>query len=300
MVSVFALVVHLGMYMFLVFAALAFAAGLFYLAELAEEWPTYTSRIIRVTIYIVSALHVLLFATGDVPAAVAVTGIVTHLTYSVLLKRFPDVVLVSPGLIGSVVLFLLDNLVWTYIMDWGYVELPHILSVSFLLIWLVPLAFFVSLALGDSVLPTFGTASKEKSSPWKVSAKSLFKCCRRKDVDDLPAHAFRNDNYGNAHPNPSAASSSYPQASIPNYGAPPPTHAHDSYETQHLDNPDPLQRLQPVPSMRSRSQPSKPWQGQQVPQHPSQTTPHMGQAFPPSFSSIASSFGRAPISKRSD
>ena len=45
-------VVYVSGYLFVLFAAVSFAAGIYYLCELAEEWPTFTKRIIKATIYV--------------------------------------------------------------------------------------------------------------------------------------------------------------------------------------------------------------------------------------------------------
>lgn len=64
------------------------ACGLYYLAELCEEYVMTTKRLIGYTIQAELLLHLLLFADRLPPAALAV-GIAAHLSYLRLLKPFP-------------------------------------------------------------------------------------------------------------------------------------------------------------------------------------------------------------------
>lgn len=76
------------------------AAGLYYLAELAEEYPTYAQRAIRYTIMGLLGLHLVLLV-GDLSAWRLLLGAGAHAVYFSLLKQFPDVSLTSLPFIGS-------------------------------------------------------------------------------------------------------------------------------------------------------------------------------------------------------
>ena len=64
------------------------ACGLYYLAELCEEYVMTTKRLIGHTIRAELLLHLLLFADQLPPVALA-AGIAAHLSYLRLLKPFP-------------------------------------------------------------------------------------------------------------------------------------------------------------------------------------------------------------------
>jgi hypothetical protein len=70
------------------------ACGLYYASELAEEYCSFTKRIITWMIYVAVALHVLLLLDGF-PWPYIAGGLACHLAYYLLLADFPTIVLLS-------------------------------------------------------------------------------------------------------------------------------------------------------------------------------------------------------------
>ncbi|XP_072486511.1 protein TEX261 isoform X2 [Notamacropus eugenii] len=101
------------------FVTLAIAAGLYYLAELIEEYTVATSRIIKYMIW-----------------------------------TFPFIMLTSPNFILSCVLVVVNHyLAFQYFAE-EYYPFSEVLAYFTFCLWLIPFAFFVSLSAGENVLPS--------------------------------------------------------------------------------------------------------------------------------------------------
>uniref|UniRef100_A0A803V839 Protein TEX261 n=1 Tax=Ficedula albicollis TaxID=59894 RepID=A0A803V839_FICAL len=77
------------------------AAGLYYLAELIEEYTVVTRRIIKYMIWFSSAVLVGLYLFEQFPAFLVGMGLFTNLVYFGLLQTFPFIVLTSSNFILS-------------------------------------------------------------------------------------------------------------------------------------------------------------------------------------------------------
>lgn len=154
------LVVYAGAYLFVLFFAVCLATGLYYLAELVEEYTRLTRKIISYAIKAVLVLHVLLFLIDHLPFLAISVGIASHVVYYRLLKTFPYISLGSYDFIGSVSLLILSHVVWIRFFYTDprcmYVSMEWIFGFMLAMVWLVPFAFFISLAANESVLPGGG------------------------------------------------------------------------------------------------------------------------------------------------
>lgn len=148
--------------MFLVFAAICLACGIYYFVELTEEYTSLTKRLIRIVIYGQLAVHFLLWSYERFPFLQCAVGFVSHVAYFLLLATFPFINPFSAPFVASCCFFIVDNVSWFQFFH-ADVELfysyrvapgPAITSFFLLIVWLVPLAFFVSLSVNDSVLPS--------------------------------------------------------------------------------------------------------------------------------------------------
>lgn len=73
------LVVYLGGYTFLVFLAVCLATGLYYLAELVEEYTMLTKKVIGYAVQVIVVIHVLLVVVDRLPLLAVGSGIAAHL-----------------------------------------------------------------------------------------------------------------------------------------------------------------------------------------------------------------------------
>ncbi|XP_038070574.1 protein TEX261-like [Patiria miniata] len=135
-------------------ATLALAAGLYYLAELVEEYTVITMKILRWVIIATAGIYVGLILFEDLPFRLTLTGLVSIGVYSLLLRTFPFIELTSPVFIGSCVLVIINH----YLAFQYFAEVWHpfseVIAYFTMCLWLVPFGFFISLSANDNVLPT--------------------------------------------------------------------------------------------------------------------------------------------------
>lgn len=133
---------------------LSIAAGLYYLAELVEEYTTFTAKIIRYLIIGTTSIFVGFLLFEDLPLTTIVCGLLGNAAYFLLLQDFPYFVLTSPGFIGSVVSVIVNHyLAFSYFTTVWH-PFQEVLAYFTVCLWLVPFAFFVSLSANENVLPT--------------------------------------------------------------------------------------------------------------------------------------------------
>ncbi|XP_023803480.1 protein TEX261-like, partial [Cyanistes caeruleus] len=124
------------------------AAGLYYLAELIEEFTVLTKRIIKYMIWFSSAVLVGLYLFERFPAFLVGMGLFTNLVYFGLLRTFPFIVLTSSNFILSCVLVVVNHyLAFQYFAEEFYL-FSEVLAYFTFCLWLIPFAFFVSLSAG--------------------------------------------------------------------------------------------------------------------------------------------------------
>lgn len=137
------------------FAVLAVAAGLYYLAELVEEYSVIAKRVIKYMIVSSVLVHVGVWLFDGFPTPMIAVGIATQLSYSFLLRTFPFISIASPAfLLGCVLLLLHHYLTFNHFTENLY-TFQEVFAFFVLGLWMVPFAFFVSLSAGDNVLPTY-------------------------------------------------------------------------------------------------------------------------------------------------
>ena len=88
-------------YLVLIFLAVCMACGLYYMAELAEEYSRLTRRILHWSIIVVVVIHVLLLLFDGFPWLATLFGLAMHGVYFQFLKEFPYVNFSSPLFIGA-------------------------------------------------------------------------------------------------------------------------------------------------------------------------------------------------------
>jgi hypothetical protein len=154
------LVVYAGAYLFVLFFAVCLATGLYYLAELVEEYTRLTRKIISYAIKVVIGLHVLLLFVDRLPVIPIIVGVASHAVYYRLLKTFPYISLTAPDFLGSVGLLILSHVAWIRFFYTDprciYVSMEWTFGFMLVMVWIVPFAFFISLAANESVLPGGG------------------------------------------------------------------------------------------------------------------------------------------------
>ena len=77
-------------YLSLLVFALALSSGMYIVAELCEEYPTISGKIIKITLIVVLVIHLVLWIDG-IPWKESLTGIASHCCYGLMLRNFPFV-----------------------------------------------------------------------------------------------------------------------------------------------------------------------------------------------------------------
>ncbi|KAK3597778.1 hypothetical protein CHS0354_006136 [Potamilus streckersoni] len=133
---------------------LAIAAGLYYLAELVEEYTVYTSKVIRCLLIFTTLVYIGLFLFEDIPLSMIIVGLLGNVTYFGVLRDFPYFYISSPAFVGSVVLLLLNHyFTFSYFSEVWH-PFSEVMAYFTLCLWIVPFTFFVSLSANENVLPT--------------------------------------------------------------------------------------------------------------------------------------------------
>ncbi|CAO3590056.1 unnamed protein product [Absidia cylindrospora] len=135
------------------FVVLSLACGLYYLAELVEEYTVYTKKVIKAMTFVVVAIHILLCVFDCLPVLQLLFSIMCHGVYSLNLKTFPFIQLSSVPFISSCVLVFADHFLWFKYFTKYYRPFMDIASFFGVCVWLVPFTYFISLSANDNALP---------------------------------------------------------------------------------------------------------------------------------------------------
>lgn len=172
------------------------ACGLYYLAELIEEYINTTKRVVSLAIKVEFAVHALLLV-DRLPLRCLALGVVAHIAYLRLLRRFPYIQPGSGDGLLAIVTFLVSNGLWIHHFWRSYHTVEFILAFLLATTWLVPSALFLGMAGEQSVLPGAGgypysthatgsTGSGSGQRSRRGLALRVFDVLRRKRDEVLP------------------------------------------------------------------------------------------------------------------
>eukprot|EP01080_Neovahlkampfia_damariscottae_P007526 gene7526-11850_t len=151
----FNIITYVSLYIGLAFCALCLATGLYYLAELAEEYTVFTRKILRYILWIVVTLHVLLLVFDSFPLFTTLFGIFSHFVYFQFLKNFPNVNMNSIPFIGSIICFMASHFFWyQHFIDYHTPDYDFYQLLG---------GFFITLSMNDLQLPGVGTIDESGS-----------------------------------------------------------------------------------------------------------------------------------------
>ncbi|SPP73562.1 protein TEX261 [Drosophila guanche] len=149
------------------FLTLSIVAGLYYLAELAEEYTTQARRCILFMISFTIFVYIMLMVFEDLPWSMLLCGFVAQGFHLSIMGGFPFIRLLSVPFLGSLVMLVVNHLLAFQYFTTVYVPFTQVLAYFTICMWIVPFALFVSLSANDSVLPTVNEQSRR--SPDVVS-----------------------------------------------------------------------------------------------------------------------------------
>ncbi|XP_062597961.1 protein TEX261-like [Saccostrea cucullata] len=137
---------------------LSVAAGLFYLAEIVEEYTVLTAKIIKYMLIGTTVIFLGLLLFEDLPLYMTVLGLVGNIAYFFVLQTFPYFELMSPSFLFSIALVVVNHYFAFSYFSTVWHPFSDVLAYFTICLWLVPFAFFISLSANENVLPmTTGT-----------------------------------------------------------------------------------------------------------------------------------------------
>lgn len=136
------------------FVTVAVAAGLYYLAELVEEYTVMTKRIIWWMTVITLLFYIGFLLFEDFPASIIICGIISQVAHLFILKTFPFVMIASPAFIVAIIMLVINHYLAFQYFAAVYYSFSEVISYFTLCLWLVPFALFVSLSANENILPT--------------------------------------------------------------------------------------------------------------------------------------------------
>lgn len=153
------------------FVTVSFAAGLYYISEIVEEYTEKAKKVIRVLSLVTIVLYLLLM-TENFSWLIIICGLLGQAAHLVILSNFPNIKIMSLEFWSAIVLLFLNHyLAYKHFQEVYYplsevsrctsfatlnnVSFLQILAYFTLCLWVVPFALFVSLSANDQVLPSY-------------------------------------------------------------------------------------------------------------------------------------------------
>ncbi|KAF9900578.1 erv26 super protein [Lobosporangium transversale] len=183
----FTLISFAGAVLAFLFTTLSLACGLYYMAELVEEYTVWTKKIIKGLTMVVVVLHISLWLLDGLPFTKILFSLGCHAVYSFNLTNFPFISLTSVPFLLSCVLVLVDHFMWFQYFSRHYHTFASIASFFGICVWMVPFAYFISLSANDNALPSFDKSQQDSKQKKNGILKSLFGAMLNKKDTVLPA-----------------------------------------------------------------------------------------------------------------
>ncbi|XP_055383402.1 protein TEX261 [Condylostylus longicornis] len=136
------------------FITIAIAAGLYYLAELVEEYTVIAKKIISWLVIFTTSIYVLFIFVDDLPWTMVLCGLTEQLFHFIIMKDFPYVEFFSFSFLGAVLLLIINHILAFREFATIYYPFSEVMAYFTLCLWLVPFALFISLSANNNVLPT--------------------------------------------------------------------------------------------------------------------------------------------------
>ncbi|KXS09640.1 DUF396-domain-containing protein [Gonapodya prolifera JEL478] len=146
------------------FLTLSLACGLYYLAELVEEYTVLAKKVIKWSLIIVTFLHPFLWLIDSLPLTRVLFSLACHIVYWQLLPSFPIVRLTSWLFLLSCALAVINHFMWFSFFARNYHTFPQVASFFAIYVWLVPFEFFISLSANENVLPNYDNSRPPSQS----------------------------------------------------------------------------------------------------------------------------------------
>lgn len=91
------------------FVTISFAAGLYYISEIVEEYTEKAKKVIRWSTFVTIAIYLLLMLTENFSWSMIICGLLAQVVHLVILRNFPNIKIVSIEFFGAVSLLLVNH-----------------------------------------------------------------------------------------------------------------------------------------------------------------------------------------------
>eukprot|EP01098_Paradermamoeba_levis_P012900 TRINITY_DN5749_c0_g1_i2.p1 TRINITY_DN5749_c0_g1~~TRINITY_DN5749_c0_g1_i2.p1 ORF type:complete len:204 (-),score=42.35 TRINITY_DN5749_c0_g1_i2:20-631(-) len=190
------ILVYLCYLLLFICGTLCLATGIYYVAEVVEEYATFTKKILRGFILSVILIHILLMIFENFPISYLSFGIFAQLVYSFMLKDFPMIDLLSWRFLLSCATSIINHGIWFRHFTTEHYPFDQVLSFFVICVWLVPFGFFISISTNEYSLPTTVSSSDVyfdansldiKSKKKSNRVLSFFNFLKQKKSEILPS-----------------------------------------------------------------------------------------------------------------
>ncbi|CRK92124.1 CLUMA_CG005743, isoform A [Clunio marinus] len=137
------------------FVTISFAAGLYYISEIVEEYTEKAKKAIKLITIVTIVIYLLLIISEEFTWTLIICGVLAHFIHLAILRNFPNIKILSIEFWSAVILLLLNHYLAYKHFQEVYYSLSEILGYFTLCLWLVPFSLFVSLSANDQVLPSY-------------------------------------------------------------------------------------------------------------------------------------------------
>merc|ERR1712179_88722 len=141
---------------------LAIAAGLYYLAELVEEYTSLTSKVIKWISITCIIIYCGLFVFEDITSSMVLCGIISHVLHLCLLESFPYFTVTSPTFTLTIIMIIVNHYLAFQFFGETYYPFSEVMAYFTICLWIIPFVFFISLSANENILPTLNAAKKTK------------------------------------------------------------------------------------------------------------------------------------------
>ncbi|XP_040576407.1 protein TEX261 [Lepeophtheirus salmonis] len=135
-------------------AVMTIAAGLYYLADIVEEYTMMTSKVIKWSVMTTLGLYVGLFLFEGFPTTLVLCGLLSQTNHLLLLSSFPFFAVFSPSFIIAIVFVFVNHYLAFQFFGETHYSFTEVMAYFTLCLWFVPFIFFVSLSANENSLPT--------------------------------------------------------------------------------------------------------------------------------------------------
>jgi hypothetical protein len=161
-------------YLLLLLFALSISVGLYFAAELAEEYPSATGKALKIAMGSVFTLHLILLIDG-IPFFKVFISLLCNVAYAFLLKDYPFIQLASLPSLLSLVSFVVSHYIWFDYFLYDRQDIFVLLGFFFLIVWLIPFSLFISLSVNDNILPGISAPNSSNGINGPRRGTNMFK-----------------------------------------------------------------------------------------------------------------------------